>query len=284
MTGKICLITGANAGIGYAISLGLAKMGANVVMVCRDKSRGKIALAELKEKSNNSSISLYIADLSSQSSIRQLVTDFKKDFGQLDILINNAGVITPIRTLTTDGLETQFALNHRAPFLLTELLLDSLKSSDSARIINISSNAHQIANINFDDLQSEQEYKPKEVYQRTKLCNILFTYELARQLEGTHITANCVHPGVITTKLLQAYNGGNGGFGFISKLLYGTPQKGAETPLYLASSSEVEGISGKYFANKKIAQSSNYANDLSVAKRLWQISKSLTKHKQVTVE
>ncbi|MFT6054914.1 MAG: NAD(P)-dependent dehydrogenase (short-subunit alcohol dehydrogenase family) [Roseivirga sp.] len=284
MTGKICLITGANAGIGYAISLGLAKMGANVVMVCRDKSRGKIALAELKEKSNNSSISLYIADLSSQSSIRQLVTDFKKDFGQLDILINNAGVITPIRTLTTDGLETQFALNHLAPFLLTELLLDSLKSSDSARIINISSNAHQIANINFDDLQSEQEYKPKEVYQRTKLCNILFTYELARQLEGTHITANCVHPGVITTKLLQAYNGGNGGFGFISKLLYGTPQKGAETPLYLASSSEVEGISGKYFANKKIAQSSNYANDLSVAKRLWQISKSLTKHKQVTVE
>ncbi|MFT7269336.1 MAG: NAD(P)-dependent dehydrogenase (short-subunit alcohol dehydrogenase family) [Roseivirga sp.] len=284
MTGKICLITGANAGIGYAISLGLAKMGANVVMVCRDKSRGKIALAELKEKSNNSSISLYIADLSSQSSIRQLVTDFKKDFGQLDILINNAGVITSIRTLTTDGLETQFALNHLAPFLLTELLLDSLKSSDSARIINISSNAHQIANINFDDLQSEQEYKPKEVYQRTKLCNILFTYELARQLEGTHITANCVHPGVITTKLLQAYNGGNGGFGFISKLLYGTPQKGAETPLYLASSSEVEGISGKYFANKKIAQSSNYANDLSVAKRLWQISKSLTKHKQVTVE
>ncbi|MFT4805116.1 MAG: NAD(P)-dependent dehydrogenase (short-subunit alcohol dehydrogenase family) [Psychroserpens sp.] len=284
MTGKICLITGANAGIGYAISLGLAKMGANVVMVCRDKSRGKIALAELKEKSNNSSISLYIADLSSQSSIRQLVTDFKKDFGQLDILINNAGVITPIRTLTTDGLETQFALNHLAPFLLTELLLDSLKSSDSARIINISSNAHQIANINFDDLQSEQEYKPKEVYQRTKLCNILFTYELARQLEGTHITANCVHPGVITTKLLQAYNGGNGGFSFISKLLYGTPQKGAETPLYLASSSEVEGISGKYFANKKIAQSSNYANDLSVAKRLWQISKSLTKHKQVTVE
>ncbi|MBL4707527.1 MAG: SDR family NAD(P)-dependent oxidoreductase, partial [Flavobacteriales bacterium] len=183
-----------------------------------------------------------------------------------------------------DGLETQFALNHLAPFLLTELLLDSLKKSDSARIINISSNAHQAASINFDDLQSEQTYKPKEVYQRTKLCNILFTYELARQLQGTSLTANCVHPGVITTKLLQAYNGRNGGFNFIGKLLYSSPEKGAETPLYLASSSEVKGISGKYFANKKMADSSKYSNDLSVAKQLWQISKSLTKQKQLTTK
>ena len=194
MIEKTCLVTGANTGIGYAISLGLAKMGATVIMVCRNKPRGEAAMTELKEKSGNSSISLFIADLSSQTSIRQLVTDFKTKFGKLDILINNAAVITQNRTLTEDGLETQFALNHLAPFLLTELLLDSLKTSDSARIINISSNAHQTVNINFDDLQSEQSYKPKEVYQRTKLCNLLFTYELARQLNGTHITANCVHP------------------------------------------------------------------------------------------
>jgi NAD(P)-dependent dehydrogenase (short-subunit alcohol dehydrogenase family) len=284
MIGKICLVTGANAGIGYAISFGLAKMGATVIMVCRDKTRGEAALNEIKEKSNNGSISLFIADLSSQSSIHQLVTDFKMNFGKLDILINNAGVITQNRTLTEDGLETQFAINHIAPFLLTELLLDSLKSSNSARIINISSNAHRTANINFDDLQSEQDYKPREVYQRTKLCNILFTYELARQIEGTHISANCVHPGVITTKLLQAYNGSKRGFGFIGKLLYSSPEKGAETPLYLASSSEVEGISGKYFYNKKVTNSSNYSNDLSVAKQLWQMSKSLTKQKQVTTK
>jgi NAD(P)-dependent dehydrogenase (short-subunit alcohol dehydrogenase family) len=284
MIEKTCLVTGANTGIGYAISLGLAKMGATVIMVCRNKPRGEAAMTELKEKSGNSSISLFIADLSSQTSIRQLVTDFKTKFGKLDILINNAAVITQNRTLTEDGLETQFALNHLAPFLLTELLLDSLKTSDSARIINISSNAHQTVNINFDDLQSEQSYKPKEVYQRTKLCNLLFIYELARQLNGTHITANCVHPGVITTKLLRAYNGGKRDFNFISKLFYSTPEKGAETSLYLASSSKLEGISGKYFDNKKIVNSSKYSNDLTVAKKLWQISQSLTMQERVTTK
>ena len=277
MIGKICLVTGANAGIGYAISLGLAKMGAIVIIVCRNKSKGEVAMTALKEKSESSSIFLFIADLSSKNSIRQFVTDFNAKFERLDILINNAGVITQNRTLTVDGLETQFALNHLAPFLLTELLLDSLKKSGAARIINISSNAHQTASINFDDLQSEQTYKPREVYQRTKLCTILFTYELARQLQGTSLTANCVHPGVITTKLLQAYKGKKGGFNFISKLLYSNPKKGAEGPLYLASSSEVEGISGKYFDNKKIVSSSKYSTDLTVAKELWRVSKSLTR-------
>jgi NAD(P)-dependent dehydrogenase (short-subunit alcohol dehydrogenase family) len=276
MIGKICLVTGANAGIGHAISLGLAKMGATVIMVCRDKSRGETALTEIKEKSNNSAIYLFIADLSSQSSIRHLVADFKMKFRKLDVLINNAGVITQNRTLTIDGLETQFAINHLAPFLLTELLLDSLKSSDSARIINISSNTHKNVSLDFDDLQSEQSFVPREVYARTKLCNILFTYELARELKGTHISANCVHPGVITTNLLREYNGGKD-FNLISKLLYSTPEKGAETPLYLASSSDLEGISGKYFEKKKMVNSSKYSNDLNAAKKLWQVSKRLTK-------
>lgn len=282
MDGKICLVTGANAGIGYAISLGLANMGATLIMVCRNKSRGEAALVELKKKSNNSSVFLFIADLSSQASIHQFVEKFKMQFGKLDILINNAGIITQNRTLTEDGLEAQFALNHMAPFLLTNLLLDSLKASHSARIINISSNAHKTASINLDDLQSEQSYNPKEVYQRTKLCNVLFTYELARQLNGTHITVNCVHPGVVQTKLLHEYNGGKSKSNFITRLFYSTPEKGAETPLYLASSSEVEGISGKYFENKKIVNSSKHSYAIALAKELWQVSKNLTttKNKQ----
>ncbi len=287
MVGKICLVTGANSGIGYAISLGLAKMGATVVMVCRNKSRGGTALTKIKKKSDNNSISLLLADLSSQTAIRQLDTDFKKKFKKLDILINNAGVITQQRMVTEDGLEMQFALNHLCPFLLTDLLLDSLKKSDSARIINISSNAHRTVSINFEDLQSNQTYKSIEVYNRTKLCNVLFTYELARQLNGTHITANCLHPGVIRTKLLSEFIsinefiGGKWGLNFIRWLRYSTPAKGAETPLYLASSSELERVSGKYFDNKKIVDSSKYSYELTTAKKLWKISKSLTMQKQV---
>lgn len=282
MVEKICLVTGANAGIGRAISLGLANMGATLIMVCRNKSRGEAALAELKEKSNNSSIFLFIADLSSQASIHQFVEKFKMQFEKLDILINNAGIITQSRTLTEEGLETQFALNHMAPFLLTNLLLESLRASHSARIINISSNAHKTANIHLDDLQSEQSYIPKEVYQRTKLYNVLFTYELARQLNGTHITVNCVHPGVVQTKLLHEYNGGKSKPNFITRLFYNTTEKGAETPLYLASSSEVEGINGKYFENKKAVNSSKLSYDMTLAKELWQVSKTLTttKNKQ----
>jgi NAD(P)-dependent dehydrogenase (short-subunit alcohol dehydrogenase family) len=276
MIGKICLVTGANAGIGRAISLGLAEMGATVVMVCRSKPRGEATMTELKEKSANSSIFLFIADLSIQSSIRQFVSDFMKKFSRLDILINNVGVISQKRLVTEDGLEMQFALNHLAPFLLTDLLLGLLKTSGSARIITISSNAHQTANIDFDDLQSEKSYKAKEVYQRSKLCNILFTYELARQLNGTDLTANCVHPGVIATNLLREYNGGQD-FNFISRLLYSSPEKGAVTPLYLASSPELEGVSGKYFYKKKAIKSSRYSYDLSVAQKLWDLSKSLTK-------
>lgn len=285
MLGKICLVTGANAGIGYAISLGLAKMSATVVMVCRNKSRGETSLAKIKKKSNNKLISLLIADLSSQTAIRQLVIDFEKKFKKLDILINNVGVVTQQRMVTGDGLEMQFALNHLAPFLLTDLLLASLKKSDSARIINISSNAHRSASINFDDLQSEQSYEAKKVYQQTKLCNILFTYELARHLNDTNITANCLHPGVIRTKLLSEFLsvnelfGGKWGLNFIRWLRYSTPAKGAETPLYLASSSELERVSGKYFDEKNIVDSSKYTYDLAIAKKLWDVSKSLTMQK-----
>ena len=285
MNGKICLVTGANAGIGFAISLGLAKKGATVVMVSRNKSRGETSLAKIKRISHNNSIFLLVADLSSQAEIRQLVINFNKKFNRLDILINNVGVITQQRILTKDGLEMQFALNHLAPFLLTDLLLESIKKSNSARIINISSTAHKNTRINFDDLQSVQSYNPVEVYKKTKLCNVLFTYELARRLKGTNITSNCLHPGVIRTKLLgnllsfSELFGGKWGLNFIRWLRYKSPQKGAQTPLYLASSPDLDGVSGKYFDNKRMVDSSKESYELGPAKKLWDISKKLTEQK-----
>lgn len=276
MIGKTCIVTGANTGIGRAITLGLSKMGATVVMVCRNQARGETALTEIKEVSDNNSIFLLLADLSSQASIHQFVTDFKAKYATLHVLINNAGVILPQRIVTEDGLETQFAVNYLAGFLLTNLLLDTLKASVSARIINISSNAHKSATINFDDLQSKQSYNPRQVYQQTKLGNVLFTYELARQLQETQITVNCLHPGVISTRLLSDYNGASRGLRFINKFLYSTPEKGAQTPLYLASSPKVEGVSGGYFENQKMVRSSDASYDLTVANQLWQVSKNLT--------
>lgn len=276
MLGKTCMVTGANAGIGRAITLGLAKMGATVVLVCRNQARGEAALNEIVKESGNNSLFLFLADLSSQSSIQQFVSDFKAEYDTLHVLINNAGVILPQRTETEDGLETQFAVNYLAGFMLTNLLLDTLKAGAPARIINISSNTHQSAAINFDDLQSRQSYNPQQVYSQTKLGNILFTYELARRLQGTCVTANCLHPGVVVTKLFNDYSGGQQGPGFMSKFLYSTPEKGAQTPLYLASSPEVEGVSGKYFNNRKIVKSAKVSYDLTVASQLWQVSKDLT--------
>lgn len=276
MIGKICIVTGANTGIGKAITLGLSKMDATVVMVCRNQTRGETALAEIKKESGNNSLFLLLADLSSQTSIRQFVADFKAKYDTLDVLINNAGVIPQQRTETEDGLETQFAVNYLAGFLLTNLLLDTLQASASARIINISSNAHKSSTINFDDLQSRQSYNRLQVYQQTKLGNILFTYELARRLQGTCVTANCLHPGVIATRLLSDYTGVRRGLGFINKLLFSTPEKGAQTPLYLASSPEIEEVSGRYFEKQKMVKSSKVSYDLTVANQLWQVSKDLT--------
>jgi NAD(P)-dependent dehydrogenase (short-subunit alcohol dehydrogenase family) len=205
MAGKVCMVTGANAGIGKATALGLAKLGAAVVMVCRDRERGEKALCEIQEQSGNEDITLPLADLSSQAKIRQLAADFKAQYSALHVLINNACIIPPERTVTEEGLETQFAVSHLAYFLLTNLLLDILKVSAPARIINVASMLHQFAAINFDDLQSERSYHPSLVYNQTKLANVLFTYELARSLEGTGVTVNCLHPGVTDTKLLHDY-------------------------------------------------------------------------------
>jgi len=279
MNGKTCIVTGANAGIGKATALGLAKMGAKVVMVCRSRERGEVALAEITRESGNDSVSLLLADLSSQTAIRNLAADFTATSPSLHVLINNAGMIPKRRTVTEDGLETQFAVNHLAYFLLTNLLLDKLKASAPARIINVSSKVHERASIDFDNLQSERSYRPTHVYAWTKLANVLFTYELARRLEGTGVTANCLHPGVVRT----GFGKNNSGY---AKLIFQTfqvvarpwilsPEKGAATSIYLASSPEVEGVTGKYFVDCRETPSSPASYDEDSQRRLWEVSEEM---------
>jgi NAD(P)-dependent dehydrogenase (short-subunit alcohol dehydrogenase family) len=276
MAGKVCLVTGANAGIGKATSQGLAHMGATVVMVCRSQERGEGALAEIKQTSGNKHVYLLVADLASQAAIGNLAREFKRNYSALHVLINNAGIIPRKRQLTVDGLETQFAVNHLAPFLLTNLLLGVLKASAPARIVTVASDMHRGATIDFDDLQSAESYRPLQVYSRTKLANILFTYELARRLEGTEVTANCLHPGVVSTKLLADGMGIPRPLKSTTKLIGSGPTKGAKTSIYLATSPEVEGVSGKYFVRQKPVESSKTSYDENLAGRLWKRSAELT--------
>ena len=280
MAGKVCIVTGANGGIGKATVLGLANLGATVVLVCRSRERGEAALAEVKEKSNNDHVSLLIADLSSQGEVRKLAENFKSQHSALHVLINNAGIIPRKREVTVDGLETQFAVNYLAPFLLTNLLLDMLKSNAPARVVTVASDMHRGATIDFGDLQSERAYKPLRVYCRTKLANVLFTKELARRLQGTGVTANCLHPGVVATKLLADAMGMPRTLRPSTRLIGSSPDRGARTSIYLATSPEVEGVSGKYFVRQKAVESSKVSYDENMASQLWRVSAELTRLSQ----
>src|SRR6266852_1666663 len=231
MQGKVCLLTGATSGIGKATALGLAQMGATVVMVSRDRARGEAAQAEIKTKSGNNAVDLLLADLSSQQSIRQLVENIQQRYTQLHVLINNAGASFPGRRETVDGLEMTFAVNYLAPFLLTNLLLDMLKASAPARIVNVSSNSHAAGYIQMDDLQEEKHYR--SAYGQSKLALVMFTYELARRLQGTDVTANCLHPGFVATNFGQSGTApvNRTAVKFISR--FGTsPEEGAKTSIY----------------------------------------------------
>jgi retinol dehydrogenase 14 len=274
---KVCMITGATSGIGKATAMELASMGASVVMVGRDLGRGEAALAEIKEQSANASVDLMLADLSSQQEIRRLADEFKETYPRLDVLVNNAGLFRSERITTADGLETTFAVNHLAYFLLTNLLLDTLKASAPSRIVNVSSGDHASGTIDFDDLQKEKGYKGAKAYSQSKLANVLFTHELARRLEGTGVSANCLHPGAgIRTNF---GSGVSGVFGFMVRAmgpLMKSPEKGAETSIHLASSPEVEGLSSRYFAKKAGARSSVVSHDERLARRLWEVSEDLT--------
>ena len=273
MAGKVVLITGANSGIGKETALALARLNANLVIVCRDKRRGQAALEDIKTKSGNASVELMTCDLSSQTQIRKLAQEFKQKHDRLDVLVNNAGVILTRRSVTEDGLESTFAINHLAYFLLTNLLLDLIKQSAPARIVNVSSTVHKSATIDFDDLQGERSYGAMRAYGQSKLANVLFTYELARRLEGTRVTVNCLHPGVIATNIFRDISGV---VGAAARLFLKSPRRGAETSVYLAASPEVEGVTGKYFDDRRAARSSPESYDEAKAERLWQVSERLT--------
>ncbi|MBP7998461.1 MAG: SDR family oxidoreductase [Chloroflexi bacterium] len=276
MHNKTIIVTGANAGIGRITALELAKMGARVVMVCRDKERGAAAQQAIIAQTGNRQVDLLLADLSSQQAIRQLVKTIQQKYNRLDVLVNNAGAMFASRRVSVDGLEMTFALNHMNYFLLTALLLDMLKASAPSRIVNVSSDAHQGAQLNFADLQNEKRFMGFRVYGQSKLANIYFTYELARRLEGTGVTVNALHPGFVATNFAKN-NGWLYRVGmFLMRPFAMNDQQGAATQIYLASSPEVEGITGKYFARKKAVASSNVSYDIAAAQKLWQASEELS--------
>jgi NAD(P)-dependent dehydrogenase (short-subunit alcohol dehydrogenase family) len=276
LTDTTILITGANSGIGRAAATGLAALGAKLVLVCRDPGRGEAARQAIVAASGNEAVDLQIADLAVQADVRRLAATIRSSYARLDVLINNAGVINGSRTLTPDGLESTFALNHLAYFLLTHELMDLLKASAPARIINVSSMGHKLGTIAFDDLQAERGYESLRAYNQSKLANLLFTYELDRRLVGSGITVNAVHPGGVATNFAS---GNATAFGWVVKLVrpfLRSPEKGAETVVYLAAAPEVAGTSGKYFVDCRPRPSSRESQDLAVAQRLWAVSEQLT--------
>src|SRR5438128_1896166 len=269
---RVFVVTGANSGIGKAIALGLARLGGTVVMACRNATRGEAARQDIVRDSGNPRVSVEIVDLASETSVRSFAKEFQQTHPRLSVLVNNAGVYTSHRDVTPDGLERQFEVNYLSGFLLTHLLLDLLKRSAPSRIVNVSSSAHMGGTIRFDDLQGERRYGGFRAYNQSKLAQILFTQELARRLEGTRVTVNACHPGVIRTNL------GMGGSSVVVrfvKMFLKSPEKGAETPIYLATSPEVEGISGKYFVRNQMLAPSARAQDPAVARRLFEISMEL---------
>jgi NAD(P)-dependent dehydrogenase (short-subunit alcohol dehydrogenase family) len=276
MRDKVVMITGANSGIGKAASLALAKMGANVAMVARNKERGEAAKSEVIRKSENNSVDLLLADLSSLESVRQLAAEFRKKYSKLHVLINNAGLFNQRRRVTPDGFENTFATNYLAPFLLTNLQLDLLKVSAPSRIINVSSVGHYNGHIHFDDLNLEKEYGGWKAYGQSKLALVLFTHELAKKLQGTGVTVNAVHPGTVATNIWTRPLGPVGFIMALPKLFMTSPEKGAETIVYLASSNEVEGLNGEYLEKLKLKKSSDESYDEDIAQRLWDVSAKLT--------
>lgn len=273
---SIVVITGANSGVGKAISIELAKTGALIVMLCRSKERGIKALQEVRVLSGNDSVELMLCNLGSLKSVRDFCKEFKTKYKKLNVLINNAGVTLPGYHQTVDGYELHFGVNHLGHFLLTNELLDLIIASAPARIINVASGAHKIGKIYFEDVNIMKNYTFWRAYAQSKLANILFTYELAEKLKGTGVTANCLHPGAVATNM-----GINRDTGFgttITRMLkpfFQTPEKGAETAIYLATSNEIEGVTGKYFYRKRPVPSSKRSYDKVEAKKLWDLSKKM---------
>jgi retinol dehydrogenase-12 len=276
MHGKTCIVTGASAGIGQAIAQGLAACGAQVVLVCRSRARAEAAQNAIRTATGNAEIDIALVDLSSQVEIRRLAQELLQRYPRMHALINNAGVVNTKRTVTVNGIETVFAVNHLAYFLLTQLLLPRLVDSAPARIVNVASDAHHWDTLDFDDLQNHRRYRGLKVYGQSKLCNLLFMRELARRIAGTGVTVNSLHPGGVATGL-----GWNNGWWaiLVSKVLkpfLRTVEQGADTAIHLTTAPEVATVNGKYFYNRREHRPSLAAQDDAAALRLWEISEQLT--------
>ena len=266
MLDKTILVTGSTDGIGKETARQLAQLGALVIVHGRHVDRCEAARDDIRAATGNPRVDFVTADLASQRQVRQMAAEISARYSRLHVLINNAGVILRQRQLSEDGIELSFAVNHLAPFLLTNLLLDRLKQSAPARIVNVSSTVHYDAPLKFDNLQGERKYNGVEVYKVAKLGNVIFTYELADRLKGSGVTVNCLHPGVVATKLLDA------GWGWSNGL---TSAQGAALSVYLATSSEVEHVSGQYFESRSAGGASPKATDVKLRRKLWDISAQL---------
>ncbi|MDG6923311.1 MAG: SDR family oxidoreductase [Nitrososphaerota archaeon] len=275
--GKVILLTGANSGIGKVTALELAKMGASLVLVCRNKEKGKEAVDEFVKKSGNSSIELIIADLLPQREVRRVASEFVASHSRLDVLINNAGTNFPSFGVTEDGIEQTMAVNYFTPFLLTNLLLGVLEKSTPSRVVNVASVGHFGGDLLLDNLTQDRRMGAQgfSAYQRSKLALVLFTYELARRLDGKQVTANCLHPGTIRTNI-WAHAGVASPLTRFASLFMKSAEEGARTSVYLASSPDVERVSGKYFDNRTPKRASEKTYDQSIALRLWEQSIIMT--------
>jgi NAD(P)-dependent dehydrogenase (short-subunit alcohol dehydrogenase family) len=277
MDGKICMLTGGTSGIGFYTAQEIARMGGTVIIIGRNQAKCDNAVKMIQVESGNPSGEYLLADLSSQAQIRSAAAEFNKKYDHLDVLVNNAGGVSLRRKLSVDGIELTFAVNHLAYFLLTNLLSEALKNSPSARVVNVSSGSHYSEQLDFDNLQLAKSYNVYRAYGWSKLANVLFSYELARLMAGTHVTSNALSPGMVATDIWKKVSPWL--TPFITPVIQRIgqpPLDGAQTSIYLATSPEVEGVTGKYFADCKQVRSSTYSYDLGAAKRLWKVSAQLT--------
>ncbi|MBB5186705.1 NAD(P)-dependent dehydrogenase (short-subunit alcohol dehydrogenase family) [Zhongshania antarctica] len=280
MLNKVCLITGASSGIGKETALALAAQGAELFLLCRNAQKGEAVLAEIAAQSPECRATLLLGDLASQQDIRRVAQNFLDTDKPLHLLLNNAGVMNTKRKVTAEGIEETFAVNHLAYFLLTNLLLERIKQSAPARIVSVASEAHAfVKGVQFNDIEYKTTpYKIFKVYGHSKLCNILWTRSLSQKLAGTGVTVNCVHPGAVATHLGHQDNALLGKIvGGITKLFFKTPEQGAQTSIFVATSPSLDNVSGEYFANCKLGKIKPWAKDDVAAERLWKISEEYLK-------
>ena len=274
MNEKVCLVTGANRGLGKATAAALARRDVQVIMACRDQALGNIARADIVSATANNKAEVMLLDLSSQESIRKFVGEYNNRFDRLDVLINVAGVYQTKRVLTGDGLEAMFAINHLGPFLLTQLLLDKLKASAPARVLLVT--APSTSSLNFEDLQASQKFNSFQAFGASKMANLLYTYDLARKLEGSGITVNAIHPGLMKTDLMKE---SPPLMRWFLHMISRPPGKAAANLANLALSSEAAGATGKLFTDHKIIESNAHSHDPEIQNRLWDVSVRLTQQR-----